>query len=43
VKRISIIAIAALVLALGCKVEKEGKDTYKVVAPTPLDAHSPAR
>jgi len=34
VKRISII-IAALVLALGCKVEKEGKDTYKVVAPTP--------
>jgi len=33
VKRISI--IAALLLAVACKVEKTGKDTYKVVAPTP--------
>jgi hypothetical protein len=33
VKRISI--IAALVLAMACKVEKTGQDTYKVVAPTP--------
>jgi len=33
VKRISI--IAALVLAIACKVEKTGQDTYKVVAPTP--------
>lgn len=32
-KRISIIA-AALILALACKVEKTGQDTYKVVAPT---------
>ena len=32
-KRISI--IAALVLAIACKVEKTGQDTYKVVAPTP--------
>ena len=32
-KRISI--IAALLLAIACKVEKTGKDTYKVVAPTP--------
>ena len=34
VKRISIIT-AALLLAVACKVEKTGKDTYKVVAPTP--------
>ena len=34
VKRISIIA-AALALAIACKVEKTGNDTYKVVAPTP--------
>jgi hypothetical protein len=33
VKRISI--IAALLLALACRVEKTGKDTYKVVTPTP--------
>lgn len=29
------IAIATIILALACKVEKTGKDTYKVVAPTP--------
>jgi hypothetical protein len=31
VKRITI--IAALLLAIACKVEKTGNDTYKVVAP----------
>lgn len=29
------IAIALVTLALACKVEKTGQDTYKVVAPTP--------
>ena len=33
VKRITI--IAALALAIACKVEKTGQDTYKVIAPTP--------
>ena len=32
-KRISMIAL--MILALACKVEKTGQDTYKVVAPTP--------
>jgi hypothetical protein len=32
-KRITVVAL--IILALGCKVEKTGKDTYKVVAPTP--------
>ena len=31
----SITIAALLILALACKVEKTGKDTYKVVAPTP--------
>ena len=30
-----LLPIALLTLALACKVEKTGKDTYKVVAPTP--------
>ena len=30
-----IVPIALLTLALACKVEKTGKDTYKVIAPTP--------
>jgi len=30
-----IVPIGLLTLALACKVEKTGKDTYKVVAPTP--------
>ena len=29
------IIIAALALAVACKVEKTGQDTYKVIAPTP--------
>ena len=29
------VPIALLTLALACKVEKTGQDTYKVVAPTP--------
>jgi len=29
------VPIGLLTLALACKVEKTGKDTYKVVAPTP--------
>jgi len=29
------LTLALLVLALGCKVEKTGQDTYKVIAPTP--------
>ena len=29
------IALAFLTLALACKIEKTGRDTYKVVAPTP--------
>jgi hypothetical protein len=29
------IALALVSLALACKVEKTGQDTYKVVAPTP--------
>ena len=32
-KSITIVALA--ILALACKVEKTGQDTYKVVAPTP--------
>lgn len=32
-KRITLIAVLAL--AIACKVEKTGQDTYKVVAPTP--------
>jgi len=32
-KRITIAALT--ILALACKVEKTGRDTYKVVAPTP--------
>ncbi len=31
----SITIVALTVLALACKVEKTGQDTYKVVAPTP--------
>ena len=31
----SITIIAFTILALACKVEKTGQDTYKVVAPTP--------
>jgi hypothetical protein len=30
-----IIPIGLLTLALACKVEKTGRDTYKVIAPTP--------
>ncbi|HJT18665.1 MAG TPA: hypothetical protein VJ853_14815 [Thermoanaerobaculia bacterium] len=29
------VTLALLMLALACKVEKTGQDTYKVVAPTP--------
>jgi hypothetical protein len=29
------IALAFLTFALACKIEKTGRDTYKVVAPTP--------
>src|SRR6266550_8808105 len=31
----SITLIALTILAIACKVEKTGQDTYKVVAPTP--------
>ena len=31
----SITVVALTILALACKVEKTGQDTYKVVAPTP--------
>lgn len=31
----SITIVALTILALACKVEKTGQDTYKVVAPTP--------
>ena len=30
-----IVPFALLTLALACKVEKTGQDTYKVIAPTP--------
>ena len=30
-----ILILSALILFVSCKVEKTGKDTYKVVAPTP--------
>ena len=33
-RRIVVLALAAL-LVFACKVEKTGKDTYKVIAPTP--------
>ncbi|HUJ12945.1 MAG TPA: hypothetical protein VL284_04060 [Thermoanaerobaculia bacterium] len=39
--RISIVAF--LILAAACKIEKTGRDTYKVIAPTPQAKAAAAR